>query len=99
MTGFRRRNRPLDAYSSVTCGAFHPIPFLIPTADLRTMGPQAQYFIFISIPKNDMDVNEDRNYHGRIKYNISKLIWCRDEKRVRGDLTNYGKESMISIRT
>jgi len=44
MTGFHRRDGPLDTYSTVSCGDFHPIPFLSPKADLRTLEPQEPKF-------------------------------------------------------
>ena len=44
MTGFHRRDGPLDTYSTVSCGDFHPIPFLSSKADLRTLEPQEPNF-------------------------------------------------------
>ena len=44
MTGFHRRDGPLDTYSTVSCGDFHPIPFLSSKADLRTLEPQEPKF-------------------------------------------------------
>ena len=47
MTGFRRRNTFLDPHSSVTCGAFHPIPLLSSAAGLRTPEHRNAVFFYI----------------------------------------------------